>query len=1416
MVGVGPREMDTAGADRFSFIRGVGSMRNNARSLTILAICGWYLAAPAPVHAQTTDTYFDTNGATAGIGGGGGTTGNWASGAGGAYWTTSATGTTATAATSWASSTDKNAVFDATGGLTAATVPLSSGNGVFVTGLIFRVDGYAISPAVSGAGFTLQRGHTVQVNTGTATISAVLLGTVGYNVTGGGTLLLSNTGNTITGAVNITGNSTLQLTSSATIGGTGVGAGDITLGDATTSGTLSNTATGVVTFLTTNRNILLGAGGGTVSTPGASSAILTYGGNISGSGNTLTKTGAGELRVSGTYTFGNLIINGGLYYLNGTGGADSNFGSTSNTVTIAAGAAAGTGLTATSSPSTRTWTLGTGGDAGFIIAIAGSTWTIGGPINGGGNLVLNPSGFANGGVSNSTLVLTNPGNTYSGTTTVRLGTLEFAKTGAMSTGAITVASGATLAVNAGGSGEWNNGTSGTASIGALIAGDNSAGTANRISWTAGSALGIDTTNAGGTLTYSGTIGSFRTGGNAVSLSKLGTGTLVLDVINTYTGGTTVTSGTLAIGDNGALGTGALTLNGGGISASGAARTITNNVTLNANSNVSGTLPLTLSGSFTNSGGNRVLSSTNTALTNIGGSVFLSEAAGTGRTLIVAGSASSAPFFEVSGNVADFNGVGAAGSIQVGNGSNATAATLTLSGTNTHTGATNVSTGSLLNIGSAGAMGTSTLTTTGNGSFDNTTGSTLVISNNIALSGGSLTFVGTNNLSFGNNTVAISGAATRTITTTAGTLTVGAVTQDIAGRNLTKAGGGTLVLLGSSSYTGNTTISGGTLQLDGSIASGSAVVQTAGTLSGSGTVSGNATLTGNGIINFGSTGNIVGTLGVTGGNWNGAGSVTGLTTSSSGTFNIGSGANLTADGDLSVTGGSITATDATSTITGNVSYTSGANSTFQGVIAGSGKSVTMNNAAATLTLSGANTYTGGTTISAGTLQVGNGGTVGSIVGDVTDNAALVFNRSDNVTYAGVISGSGMVTQLGTGILQLTTPHSYSGGTFVSAGTLQIAANDVLPTTGSLSFTGGTFDLNGVNQSINALTSSGAVGTITTNLASSTSTLTVGNGGNSGTFGGVIQNGAGIVNVVKTGIGTQTFTGANTYTGGTTISGGTLQVGNGGTSGSIAGDVTNNGSLVFNRSNDFPTFAGTISGSGSVTKLGAGALNLTAANTYGGGTTVFAGTLTVNNTTGSATGTGAVTVSGATAVLGGNGTIGAAVTVQNGGTLAPGDSTATLHVTGGDVTLASPSTFQVALGSANPTPGTNTNSLVAVTDGSISFVDGTVFDVRTAGQSFTPFLTYEYIIGTVSGANNSPDIKYNGSTLSSTITGTTGDGRFTTDYASPAQFSLSRSGGNLILDFTPVPEPEWVTAIFAVGLGGAVWLRRRRNQTPNLAV
>ena len=88
-------------------------------------------------------------------------------------------------------------------------------------------------------------------------------------------------------------------------------------------------------------------------------------------------------------------------------------------------------------------------------------------------------------------------------------------------------------------------------------------------------------------------------------------------------------------------------------------------------------------------------------------------------------------------------------------------------------------------------------------------------------------------------------------------------------------------------------------------------------------------------------------------------------------------------------------------------------------------------AGTTILTGANTYTGTTTISAGTLQIGSGGTAGTLgTGAVTDSAALIFNETDSNTVANVISGSGTLTQAGSGTTILTGANTYTGTTTIA--------------------------------------------------------------------------------------------------------------------------------------------------------------------------------------------------------------------------------------------------------------------------------------------------------------------------------------------------------------------------------------------------
>lgn len=205
----------------------------------------------------------------------------------------------------------------------------------------------------------------------------------------------------------------------------------------------------------------------------------------------------------------------------------------------------------------------------------------------------------------------------------------------------------------------------------------------------------------------------------------------------------------------------------------------------------------------------------------------------------------------------------------------------------------------------------------------------------------------------------------------------------------------------------------------------------------------------------------------------------------------------------------------------------------------------------------NTNTGGTTVGAGTLQIGNGGTNGAIgAGDVVNNGSIVWNHSDDVNYAGAISGTGSLTKSGTNTLTLTGPYTPAGNTTLSGGAL------VLRTDGAYTYPG---QIDGAG----ALT--------------------------------------------KDGTGTVTLAGNSSYTGGTTIAAGTLQVGAGGAAGAITGAIADNGTLAFNRT-DALTLSGAISGTGGVTHLGTGTTTLSGALTYSGPTVVSAGTLALTNVNG----------------------------------------------------------------------------------------------------------------------------------------------------------------------------------------------------------
>ncbi|MDB6024599.1 MAG: hypothetical protein JWM68_822, partial [Verrucomicrobiales bacterium] len=134
-------------------------------------------------------------------------------------------------------------------------------------------------------------------------------------------------------------------------------------------------------------------------------------------------------------------------------------------------------------------------------------------------------------------------------------------------------------------------------------------------------------------------------------------------------------------------------------------------------------------------------------------------------------------------------------------------------------------------------------------------------------------------------------------------------------------------------------------------------------------------------------------------------------------------------------------------------------TFSGVM---GAGTFTKTGAGTQILSGINTY-GATVISAGTLQIGSGSTNGILgTGNVTNNATLVFNRSDALTSTNIISGTGALTKSGTGTLTVSAANTYSGATVINDGILKLGNSSALGSTNGSTFVtnNGTLDVNGI--------------------------------------------------------------------------------------------------------------------------------------------------------------------------------------------------------------------------------------------------------------------------------------------------------------------------------------------------------------------
>jgi len=776
---------------------------------------------------------------------------------------------------------------------------------------------------------------------------------------------------------------------------------------------------------------------------------------------------------------------------------------------------------------------------------------------------------------------------------------------------------------------------------------------------------IQTTGTG-TTTMNGVIS------NTGSLTKSGTGKLVVAGNNTYSGGTTLQLGTLSLGHNNALGTGALTITGGALEANGGSRTIGNTTALQGNVTISGSNAISFSGQWSESGGNQTITVSNSASTTFS-SIVLSES-GQARTLDMnVGSGGTT----VSGVISDGAGAGAGSLTKDGTG------TLTLSGANTYTGTTTINAGTIQITASDRLNNTSNMSLNG-GTF-NLNGSYSQRVNTLNYNNGTLDYgtTGTaNNFMFG-------AAGTQ-----AGTLTV----------NNWESGVDSLAILSaapapSAAFLNNIYFSG--------VGSGAALGAPNTTITGYGSIwtpltpAVNPTYTWNGGSgvnnNWSQNPNWVGVVAPPTGSTTTRLIFTGNTRltpnmqnnytvnsikfdSAAGAFTLGPvGKNLTMGGVLpSIIQQSANNETIISPIKMNPSSggamvvdVSGTGSlTISSVISEipAGTAITKVGGSS-LILSGANTFTGAVNIDAGTINIQNSTALGTGAGGVTVAKGAALEMQNNIAVTGTalsINGTGVG---GNGVVRNVSGNNSWAGAVTMTGDSRIQSD-----AGTLTVSGdesGNYNLN-IGGAGN-VTMSGAIGT-------GTGTLT------------------------KDGAGTLTLSGttANTFTGDTTVNAGELDLNKTAGVNAIAGNlnigdgsgtdtvkllasnqinataivnVASSGVLNLNGFNQTvsgldsvssaasvqlgagtltvdsfqnSSFAGVISGTGgTLVKQGADTFTITGANTYTGTTTVSAGVLNIQNSSALGTTAGGTSVtSGATLQMQGGISVGTEALTLNG--------------------------------------------------------------------------------------------------------------------------------------------------------------------------
>ncbi|MCW1921177.1 autotransporter-associated beta strand repeat-containing protein [Luteolibacter arcticus] len=1128
------------------------------------------------------------------------------------------------------------------------------------------------------AGFTLTTGG--YLSNGNTTISGA--GAITPAIAGG-ELVLNQTAGTTTIISNLSNN-----TSASSV--TKTGAGTIAV-----SGTQSYT--GVT-------NVVQGTFqmGSTTGQNGAAGVLSTSGINVS-PGATFN-LGAGTLSATQNITGGGNFQKGGNFLTNGTiNGTNNNYtGSTAvnvNTLTVGTGAV----INGTSGISIAT-------NNNAVLSNNGSITTLGALTMGGGSAVAGIFNNNSTGIFNVGSIAMSAGSsgTNNGTITntgafTANGT--FTNNGTLTTGALTVGgvfnvgasssftdTAGTIVINSGGAVTFGS-TSHLASIAAngitintggsfaapmsvpaiLASGKIVSTSAGSVAFSGDTSESIDLTGfnalalgATGTVTYSGTFtpvaGGYRFGGGptsnltitsplsgANSLTQSGPGRTTLTAANTYSGTTTVSLGTLAIGNTGSIDGGAVTITGGTLAVIGG-----------------GTLNATSGGSVSIGAGNLVTASVN----NIGTSfstIALTGAGVTGLQYVGAG--------ETTNRILGFN-TAAAGGVVTASGSglltfsspaftSATAAfgvTFNGQGAGSFVGIIQPSPTQLINFNKQG-VGTWTLTGLNNlkaGAF--------------RADGGVLNFASTATTGTGANAATITRAAANggalTIASGASVITSTANTAGILGGWATFGGNTWAVTNGNAApITGLATFTNDWL-----------------------TATGNADITAT---------NTSGALTVNSLRFNTAAAVTQTL----------SGANVITSGGILVTpavgANTTTITGGTSLGSGTTDLIIHQNNTAGGLTIASlitGTTGVTKTGAGTLTFNSLKSYTGVTNILAGTLDLtGGGGSAGTIRGtaNVATGATLRLSVGDATGYATDATRLSTINLLGGTMNVNSTSNQTLGNATINmtGGFITGAANM------NLDFFAGSSTLNTLPSGTVSVIS----GVGLSPLRQGNTTFTVAQGyttsGIDLEIQSTLQNGAANAAFIKAGTGTLALSGANTMVAANQtwlISGGTLMVGSGGTTGTLGiMNVTNNARLAFNRSDTAGTFANVISGTGAVAQVGTGKTTLTGANTYTGATTVFAGTLGGTGSPGSA-----LTVNSFGTLAPGNG-IGnfasTSATFASGGTLALEINstaiTADRLVASGAVNLGGSTASFTEIG-AGAVPGGTKLTIIDYTGGSLT--------------------------------------------------------------------------------------------------------------------